>query len=801
MLTVNPIYPLFPLLLILPSLGAFAQSPPPLVTGFGGTSLPSAQVQGDSTFCKGGEITLVGTHFATAANGDVWDTTLAWLGGHPSGTICPVLRFSISPSGNSDTMDIALPGLFPNDTCIRLDLVKYMQGPQILLFRDTVCLQGGASTFTLYGLDSLGACPGETLVVDQGSPFPPGGSFSSTGLATLDSVLGIFSVGQIPMGAYFLHYQPDSACILPSNVPVTVSVPDNSAFLYSPSLYCIIDADPVPIPLGLTGGRYHASPPTVVDSLTGRLDLGASGPGVHVIGYTTNGICPSTSFDTVSVQGAPNAQFSYSASSFCKSEPDPLPQVLLQGGVFQASPPGLSLDQITGEIDLGSSLGGAYQVTYSFLSTCQTSFSQTVTLEEAGPPTNFAYPGDTFCKGGIPAAPLLAGDTIGVLVPSPGLSLFPGGAINLAATPPGTFNVLFDVANRCAIDPADTFVVLALPLVDFSYSDSSLCAGEAPLAPNFSAPSGTGGAFSAASGLALGTGGEVDPGGSMPGEYTVTFTTSGPCPVAESASIAILPSVEELAIQIWPDTTLCEGGGIEGFIQTRGAVDFGWSLDGSPLNTGSLNLSLDSLVESGMLSAWVVNGYGCSDTAHQKIQVKESPKLSASIAGYYADLVSVELLSDKPGTLVEWTLLGEGQNKSGQVAASPQALLLPVEIQRGAYSPKAMQLSLSPLWEGCPGRDTSLSLVLAESPVFIPEVITPNGDGKNDSWNILLEPGLDASAYEILLHNRAGGLVCRIHPLDAQWTGDSLPDGVYWWILREIGGPEIQTGGLTIKRK
>lgn len=44
-------------------------------------------------------------------------------------------------------------------------------------------------------------------------------------------------------------------------------------------------------------------------------------------------------------------------------------------------------------------------------------------------------------------------------------------------------------------------------------------------------------------------------------------------------------------------------------------------------------------------------------------------------------------------------------------------------------------------------------------------------------------------------------------PIQAKVAADTgcsiggLPDRVYYWVLREIGGREIQTDGLTIKRK
>ena len=85
--------------------------------------------------------------------------------------------------------------------------------------------------------------------------------------------------------------------------------------------------------------------------------------------------------------------------------------------------------------------------------------------------------------------------------------------------------------------------------------------------------------------------------------------------------------------------------------------------------------------------------------------------------------------------------------------------------------------------------------------IFVPEAFTPDGNGKNDTWMITCNEGIDPSAYKMLLFNGAGGKVLHMDGLHQHFDGGTLPDGVYWWVLEDQGGKAMQSGGVTIRRK
>uniref|UniRef100_UPI001BDABABE DUF7507 domain-containing protein n=1 Tax=Pedobacter sp. B4-66 TaxID=2817280 RepID=UPI001BDABABE len=83
---------------------------------------------------------------------------------------------------------------------------------------------------------------------------------------------------------------------------------------------------------------------------------------------------------------------------------------------------------------------------------------------------------------------------------------------------------------------------------------------------------------------------------------------------------------------------------------------------------------------------------------------------------------------------------------------------------------------------------------------FIPNVITPNGDGKNDSFVIV---GLENfKNVEVTIFNRWGNEVYRNKNYQNTWTGDGLNEGTYYYLIRmsNNGKQEVYKGWVLIKR-
>ncbi|MFN8241263.1 MAG: gliding motility-associated C-terminal domain-containing protein [Bacteroidales bacterium] len=85
----------------------------------------------------------------------------------------------------------------------------------------------------------------------------------------------------------------------------------------------------------------------------------------------------------------------------------------------------------------------------------------------------------------------------------------------------------------------------------------------------------------------------------------------------------------------------------------------------------------------------------------------------------------------------------------------------------------------------------------------MPKVITPNGDGKNDTWmikNIEYYPGA-----EVLVFNRWGKLIYQAknisaNPWDGKFKGKLVPTDSYHYILYMNDGTKPRTGDITVIR-
>ncbi len=104
------------------------------------------------------------------------------------------------------------------------------------------------------------------------------------------------------------------------------------------------------------------------------------------------------------------------------------------------------------------------------------------------------------------------------------------------------------------------------------------------------------------------------------------------------------------------------------------------------------------------------------------------------------------------------------------------------------YNPDQTDINLNGVGDICDGMDMN-------------DVISPNGDGINDSWHIL---NLDKFPNAIInVYNRWGNLVHESTGKDGPWNGsykgDTLPSGSYYYRIDVMGdGSDVRTGWLYI---
>jgi subtilisin-like proprotein convertase family protein len=168
---------------------------------------------------------------------------------------------------------------------------------------------------------------------------------------------------------------------------------------------------------------------------------------------------------------------------------------------------------------------GSYGITVS--NVCG-STNTTVPVTVTTPPSaTISYTGSPYCSTGGTASVTLTGTAGGSYSSTAGLSINAGtGAVDLGASTAGTYTVTYTIAaaGGCALfQTTASITVTAAPSATINYTGSPYCSAFGPAAVSLTGTSG--GAFSASpAGLSINAAtGEVDPGASTPGTYTVNY--------------------------------------------------------------------------------------------------------------------------------------------------------------------------------------------------------------------------------------------------------------------------------------
>ena len=286
------------------------------------------------------------------------------------------------------------------------------------------------------------------------------------------------------------------------------------------------------------------------------------------------GIC-----DRVSVLASINAStvtssIFYASSTFCKTvaTSQPITSTGTPGGVYTATPSGLSLSSSTGAILPSTSLENTYTVTYTVSPApgcSEPPVSTLVTIASAQEQPTISYSGSPFCTSHASVNVVRTGAIGGTYSASPsGLTIDAGtGTITPASSSTGTYTISYLVSGAGGCTPltaTTTVTILQLPTASISYLGAPFCnsLGSQPVTLTGTGVY-TGGVYSyTGSGtLSLNTSsGAILVSSSTPGTYTVTYTLAAVAPCAQvtaEASVTIYPVP---TATLSGTTAICSGG-------------------------------------------------------------------------------------------------------------------------------------------------------------------------------------------------------------------------------------------------
>jgi hypothetical protein len=528
----------------------------------GGCAVVTATTSVTITAMPTASISYAGNPFCTTVS-SAQAVTLTGTAAYTGGT------YSVSPSGLS--LNTSTGAVTPSTSTPGTYTVTY-----------TLPAAAGCSGITATTSVTVTKAPVATFSY-TGSPYCSGASFPSPTFSG-GGVAGIFSA---PAGLVFVSTatgQVNLAASTPGTYTVTntiaasggcaqvtatssitITLSPEGTFSYTGSPYCSNATNPSPtyISGGVAGTFSSTAGLVFVSTTTGQVNLSASTPGTYTITNTLpafGGCGVITATSPITITALPTASISYPGSPFCSSLSSAQSVSLsgTSGGVYTASPTGLSINSSTGAITPSSSTPGSYTVTYTIAAGggCGSVISTTSVTITTLPTASISYPGNPFCTTVSTPQPVTltgtAAYTGGTFSASAGLTLnTTNGEITPSGSTPGTYTVSYTVpaSGGCSNVIATTSVTItAMPVATFSFTGTPYCSNGTNPLPTFSG-GGTAGVFTAGSGLVFVSAatGQVNLAASTPGTYTVTNTiaASGGCAQVSASSpitITALPA-------------------------------------------------------------------------------------------------------------------------------------------------------------------------------------------------------------------------------------------------------------------
>jgi gliding motility-associated-like protein len=244
-----------------------------------------------------------------------------------------------------------------------------------------------------------------------------------------------------------------------------------------------------------------------------------------------------------------------------------------------------------------------------------------------------------------------------------------------------------------------------------------------------------------------------------PGDYSVTVSQDG-CTFTDQVTIKEIALPE---VNLGPDRSLC--GGEQAILEApAGNYTYKWS-------TGATSRAIEAKT-SGKYWVEVTNTNGCSTRDEVTVEVKPQPAISLQqeLTACYGERITVDATTT--GATYLWST---GQTTATVNVAAPVTLSVAITVNGCTYTREVTVSS-----DECP---------------LIPNIITPNGDGKNDTFVL---QGINIDQVEIEIFNRWGASVYKRTSYDNKWAGAS--GGMYYYHIISRQTDKVYKGWVEVVR-
>lgn len=264
------------------------------------------------------------------------------------------------------------------------------------------------------------------------------------------------------------------------------------------------------------------------------------------------------------------------------------------------------------------------------------------------------------------------------------------------------------------------------------------------------------------------------------GNYNVTLISisNAGCSDTTSATVVVnaLPSA---AIAASGSTTLCAGDSITLSVPAVATNTYNWS---TTATTNSIVVNA-----AGTYSVAVTDtNTGCQSSDSIAVTVIPSPLAYAGLDQSVSSGETIQL-NGTGGAIYSWAPANGLNNTS---IPSPLATV-PFTI---TYTLTVTDLN------GCSDTDAVTITLLSDFNLIVANLMTPNGDGFNDVWNVM---GIEQyPGNRVTIYNRNGMLVYETENYNNTWggtfNGAELPDGTYYYVITFPDTDREVKGAITI---
>ena len=267
------------------------------------------------------------------------------------------------------------------------------------------------------------------------------------------------------------------------------------------------------------------------------------------------------------------------------------------------------------------------------------------------------------------------------------------------------------------------------------------------------------------------------------GMYIVKVSAANSCFVMDSINV-VLNTAPVAAVSFTTDT-ICAGSSI--LLAASGGSSYQWSPAtylSTPQQQNTQAIPLNSIIYNVKVS----NSFGCIDSASVDVKVIKVPVVNAG-----ADVITVLGKTNQ--------LMGSISGDYAGFTWSPIDFMLNATTLNPVVNPPTdFQYILTAVAPNNCGSSTDTVQVKIIKGIFIPNAFSPNGDGKNDTWNI---PGLEAyPLHTLTVFNRYGQVVFQRKKTFVPWNGffkgQLLPPGAYTYLIDLNNGTPVLKGSFLL---